>query len=509
MTTPNLTWALRAIVFCLSALAMTACERQEQAVTEPAEEAAPIEAAVTAKVPVTTSSEEALALFEEGRALLDDLHFIESRPYFEQAVEKDPNFAMGYVLLANSAQSAAQFFDAVEQAEALAAGASAGEQLIIRALGAGSRNDQAAQLAALNELVSLHPKDERVHVLLGNYYNTQQDFGGATTHYGHAVAINPEFASAYNSLGYAHRSNDDLDSAKEAFAKYTELIPDEANPYDSYAELLMEMGQHDESIENYSKALEIDPNFAASYAGISINQSLKGDSAAAQKAAKDMLAVARTPIEEQGAILQSVTSHLFAGDTEAALAAAEEQYAVAEANGDEAAMGGIREYMGDIMLDAEDGTKALEYFESALSHRQKADINDAAKAQAERTHLFKSSIAAIVSDDVETATALAAEYAAAAEESGTAFERRRIHALSGYLALMNDDNETAVAELAQANQLNPIVLYWSAVANKNVGNKEKAKELAKRAASRNTLSGNLPFVRTEALQLIEELAASQ
>ena len=503
MTALNLTRALRALVLCLLAVAVTACGRQEQSATEPAEEAA---ATVSAKVPVTISSKEALELFEEGRALLDDLHFIESRPYFEQAVEKDPNFAMGYVLLANSSQSAAQFFDAVEKAEANAAGASEGEQLIIRALSAGAKNDQAAQLDALNELVSLHPKDERVHMQLGNYYNGLQDFESAATHFGHATAINPSFAGAYNSLGYAHRFNDDLDNAKEAFAKYTELIPDEANPYDSYAELLMEMGQYDESIENYQKSLEIDPNFAASYAGISINQSLKGDSAAAQKAAKDMLAVARTPTEKQGAIFRKVTSHLFAGDTEAALAASEEMYAVANADGDNAAMGGIREYMGDIMLKVDDGAKALEYYEGALSHRQQADINDANKAQAKRTHLFKSAIAAMVSDDNETATAIAAKYKTAAETNGTSFERRRIHELAGYVAMNDDDNETAVAELAQANQLNPIVLYWSAVANKDAGNNEKAKELASRAANLNTLSGNLPFFRAEALQLLEELS---
>jgi hypothetical protein len=43
--------------------------------------------------------------------------------------------------------------------------------------------------------------------------------------------------------------------------------------------------------------------------------------------------------------------------------------------------------------------------------------------------------------------------------------------------------------------------------NKELGNHEKAAALAKRAAHRNTLSGNLPFFRAEALQLMDELAA--
>ena len=70
---------------------------------------------------------------------------------------------------------------------------------------------------------------------------------------------------------------------------------------------------------------------------------------------------------------------------------------------------------------------------------------------------------------------------------------------------MNNDPVTSAEQLAQANQLNPIVLYWSAVANRDAGIIAKAVELAKRAANRNTLSPNLPFFRQKALQLIEDL----
>ena len=82
-----------------------------------------------------------------------------------------------------------------------------------------------------------------------------------------------------------------------------------------------------------------------------------------------------------------------------------------------------------------------------------------------------------------------------------------MHEINGYLASSNEDNETSVAELAQANQLDPIVLYWSAVAHHSLGNTDKATDLANRAATRNTLSANLPFFRDEALELLDELTA--
>jgi tetratricopeptide (TPR) repeat protein len=495
----------RLLLLCFAAIAVTACGQREEAATEAVDEGATAEMTRPDKVPVTTSSDEARALYDEGLALADNLHFVDANEAFAKAVEADPGFAMGYLRLAQSSQSVAAFFKAVGQAEENLANGTEGEQLYIRALIAGAENDQAGQLEAITSLLKMYPKDERTHMQLANYQNGQQNFAEAIKHYEHATSINPEFAAAWNALGYAHRSNGDLDAGKEAFARYVEIIPDEANPYDSYAELLLEMGEYDESIANYRKALEFDPHFASAYAGISINESLKGNPEAAQAAADEMLDAARNDAEERGALFQSVTAHLFAGNNEDAIDVAEEIYALAKDEGNHAAMGDISEYLGDIMAVSGEGAQALEYYEIALNHRRESNINEANKAQAERTHLFKSAIAAMVDDDHETFASRAAEYTAAAEADGTAFERRRVHELAGYLASINGDNEASVAELAQANQLDPIVLYWSAMANKGIGNEDKAAELAYRAANRNTLSANLPLFRDAAITLLEDL----
>jgi tetratricopeptide (TPR) repeat protein len=496
---------LRLLLLCFAAFAMTACGQQDQTTSEAVDDGAATEMTRSDKVPVTTTSDEARALYDEGLALADNLQLVEANEVFAKSVEADPGFAMGYFRLAQTSQTAAAFFRAVGQAEDNAANSTEGEQLYIRALIAFAENDQDEQLEAISNLLGMYPNDERTHMQLANYYNAQQNFAEAVKHFEHATSINPEFASAFNALGYARRGNGDLDGAKVAFARYVELIPDEANPYDSYAELLMEMGEYDESIANYRKALELDPDFPSAYAGISTNESLKGNHTAAQAAAKEMLDAARTDAEERRALLQSVRAHLFAGKTEEAIDVAEEVYALARRHDDLAAMGNISDYMGDITAVSGDAANALEYYEIALKHRQDSAINDANKEQAERTYMFKAAIAAIVDDDLETATARATDYTTAAEAYGTAFERRRIHEIAGYLAGANGDNEESAAELAQANQLDPIVVYWTAVANKNIGNGDKAAELAAQAAYRNTLSANLPLFRNEAITLLEDL----
>jgi tetratricopeptide (TPR) repeat protein len=495
---------LRPWAVYVAALLIVACGQQDQPVVEVDTGAV---AEPPAKVSITTASDEARELYLQGRALLDNLQLAEANEVFVQAVQADDGFAMGYFMLAQTSQSAADFFDAIAKAGELSGGVSDGEQLYIAALVAASKNDQAGQLETLKQLVATYPQDERTHAQLANFLNGQQDFSGAIEHYGHAVSINPDFASGYNSLGYAYRSLEDFENAKAAFAKYVALIPDEANPYDSYAELLMEMGDYDESIENYRKALEIDPGFAASYAGISINQSLKGEAGLAQEAADQMLATASNFAQRQGAMFRSVTSHLFAGNTDAAMAVCATMLAEGETEGNHAAMGGVSEYMGDIMLAAGEAAMAEEHYNAALDHRLEAGFNEANQAQAKRTHLFKTAIASMVGDDPESAASRTAEYNTVAEMSGTAFERRRIHELSAYLAMDSEENEAAAGHFAQASQLDPIVLYWSAVTYAELGNTEQAIDLATRAANRNTLSPNLPFFRGEAQELVAKLTA--
>ena len=494
----------RRMLLLLAALGLAACGQQ----TEPEGDTPDAGAMASAegKIAITTESDEARALYMEAQALSDNLHFTEAHNVAARAVAADPTFARGYWLLAVTSQTAAQFFDAVEKASANAAGASEGEQLMIAALQANADNDQAAQFKALNKLSVVHPEDERVHMLLGGYYNGQQDYDNAIAHYEKATKLNPKHAAAVNALGYARRSNEDFDGAREAFEKYIEIIPDEANPYDSYAELLMEIGEYDASIENYRKALAISPTFPASFVGISINQSLKGDVAAAEKTVGEMLDASRNNAERLAAMAQAVTVQLYAGNSDRAKEACEDFLSEAATVGNHAAVAGMHDYMGDMMVVAGDAVAGQDHYDQALSHQRLAATNAATKAQAERAHMFKSAMAAMVGEDMETMLKHAEKYFAAADAEGTSFEKRRVHELKGYIAMMNEDAATAVAELEQANQLEPMVVYWSAVANRDAGNLDKARELAKRAAHRNTLSANLPFFRSDAMKLLEELA---
>src|SRR5512144_989320 len=86
------------------------------------------------KVPITTSSDEARALYLRGRELAEALRATDARAFYQQAAEKDKTFALAYVGLANTSGTTKEFVDAVTRAVELSNKVSAGERHLILGL---------------------------------------------------------------------------------------------------------------------------------------------------------------------------------------------------------------------------------------------------------------------------------------------------------------------------------------------------------------------------------------
>jgi tetratricopeptide (TPR) repeat protein len=189
--------------------------------------------AATAKVPITTSSEDARQLYLQGRDLTEKLRATDAYPLFEKAVAKDPQFALGFLGMANAAPTNKTFFAALAKAVALADKVSEGERLMIRGLEAGVNSDPEGQVRLYAKLVELYPGDERAVTLLGNVYFGRQNYPTAIQYLSRATDIAPDFTQPYNQLGYAYRFEGKYPEAEKTFKKYIELLPGDPNPYDS------------------------------------------------------------------------------------------------------------------------------------------------------------------------------------------------------------------------------------------------------------------------------------
>lgn len=494
-STTLLLWALA------PAILIAACGNSGNDPAEAAGSAVETNAAA-GKIPITTTSEEALDLYLQGRDLSERLKAVDAQPYLQEAVQKDPGFAAGYLLLANTAQSNEDFFANLELAVANMSGASEGERLQIQAVQAGVESRADDQLALLRELVAKYPDDERAHNLLGtNLFFARQRYDDALAEFRRAVEINPEFSPSWNLIGYAARFAGRNDEAEEAFRRYIELLPDEPNPYDSYAEFLMKVGRFDESIAQYRRALEVDSEFVFSHVGIANNQMFLGRGNEARQTLDEMFARARNDGQRRNALLWKAASHLHEGNRPQAMRVLEERRAIAESTADWLAVANDDVLIGRLWLDLGHADEAERLFAQALPEVEKAEVPQEVKEGLRRNDLYNQGLVAIAKGDLAAAREKSRAYHAAVQEPAINFELQQDHELMGRIALADGNAAEALTHLGQANQQDPRVLLLTAEAHRVAGDAESAREMARQAAEFNQLSFPLSYVRTQAQTL--------
>jgi len=476
----------------LSALAVAACQYVEPATAS----TTPVN---NGKIPITTSSEDARKEFLAGRDLSEKLRITDSIAHFDKALSLDPNFALAELFRANVSPTAKEFFDHLKKAVALADKASDGERLLIQAAEAGANANPTKQKEILEKLVAAYPNDERAHFNVGGFYFGQQDFVQAISHYKRATELAPDYSTAFNILGYAYRQNEAYGDAENAFKKYIELIPNDPNPYDSYAELLLKMGRFDEAITQYNKALSINSNFVNSHFGIAAALAYKGKAAEAQAELQKMSQKARTDGERRTALFGQMVVLIDSGKLDQALAEVEKQYAIAQKNNDATAMSGDLQLKGNILLEMGKHDEARKAFEQALKLTADSGLSQQVKDNAERFSHYNFARVAVAKKDLATAKTETETFWKAAEVAKNANQLKLAHELAGRIALEEKNYDNAMAELAQANQQNPDVLYLRGQAYKGKGDAANAKAFFTKAAKFNSLPQlNYAFVRGKA-----------
>jgi len=458
------------------------------------------------KTPVTTSSSEALSQFLEGRTLAENLRQTDAIEHFQKALEKDPNFAMAHLYLAQSAGTAKEFFDHLKQAVALSDKVSEGERLWILGSEAASHGDAMKQRGLYQKLVTLFPSDERALTLLGINYFGQQGYAKAVEYLKKATVVAPAYAPAYNQLGYAYRFLNQFADAEATFKKYIELIPNDPNPYDSYAELLLKTGRFDDSIIQYRKALSINPQFANSFSGIAAALMYGGKHNEALAELQKAYDMARNDGERRGALFAKTVVYVDQGKPNLALQELDKQYAIAEKTKDAAFMAGDLTAMGIILLEVGKYDDAKGRFDKAADIVAQSDLPAAVKENAKMFRHYNAAQVALMKKDFKTASSELDQFRQRAEASKNENQERLVHEASGMIALEQKNYDAAIAELEQANQQNPYNHYRIALAYQAKGDKEKAKQYLTRAAKFNGLPLlNYAFIRTKAEKMLAKI----
>ena len=124
---------------------------------------------------VTTASPEALVLYQQALDYVENVENESARPLLDQAIQKDPGFAMAYALRAVTGGGFSVARQNRDKALSLADKVSPGERHWIKA--AQAQADVPTMKQHLVELLKLYPNDKHVVYFAGNAARLTDDSG--------------------------------------------------------------------------------------------------------------------------------------------------------------------------------------------------------------------------------------------------------------------------------------------------------------------------------------------
>ncbi len=457
-------------------LSVLACSKKELPVLSPA------------KMPITTTSNAALAEYDLGISYSDKLQRIQAATHFGNAVAEDPTFATAWLNLAMVSPGPNQFMTYLDSALAYSASVSEGEELVIQSVEYGFLGNNVKQGEALDAAVALFPNDERLHNLQGNYYFGLQQYQLAIKSYSKAVRINENLAAPYNMIGYAQRSLGNYGEAEKAFKMYIKLNPKNPNAFDSYAELLLEMGRPKESNEFYMKALVLDSTFAASYIGIATNYNFLGDFESAREELQLLKDIAQNYIILRQAFMAEAISYVSEGNIETALEIMNVALEIAITNEDVANISNDLTLIGNGYLELGYPETALLYYKSSIKVIYESDLQPAIIENSMTNYNYNVSRAYVGQGNFKKARDMAESFNKIAAVNMNPVQIKQGHQLNGIIALSEKKYQEAITELGFANQLNPYNLYRIGQAYFGLGQDDQGTLYMQRAEELNALN---------------------
>ena len=221
-----------------------------------------------------TENVKAYDLYLQGRNTLRNGHsqdaYKQAVGLFEQAIDKDPNFALAYTGLADSsllmygetkesvwAQKATL---SAQQAERLSSSLPEVHLSLGSVYSTTGKNTQA--VTELKRALELAPNSDEAYRNLGDAYSRSGQTDEAIAAFQKAVAANSYNWSNHISLGNAYLGLGDNAKALPEFQKVIEIAPDNPMGYEGLGSVNLRQGKWGEAIPQYQKALALAPDSA-------------------------------------------------------------------------------------------------------------------------------------------------------------------------------------------------------------------------------------------------------
>jgi tetratricopeptide (TPR) repeat protein len=189
------------------------------------------------------------------------------RDYFQQAIEKDPNYALAYVGLAEYYAVIADYTNVpysetnpkvkTYATRALAIDETQAEAHTVLAIAHDSDWDWAAAAREFERALELNPNLSRTHVLYGFHFDYLGNLEQALLHYRRAVELEPLNLNANANLAREYEFSRQYDQAIESHRKTLEIDPTFANAHFQMSNAYHAAGKYDLWLEEWEKAARL------------------------------------------------------------------------------------------------------------------------------------------------------------------------------------------------------------------------------------------------------------
>jgi tetratricopeptide (TPR) repeat protein len=461
---------------------------------------------IEGEIPITTLSDEARQIFIQGREKLDNLKSYEAADLFDEAIQKDPDFARAYLYRSFSGGGYQIYRDNLAKAVALVNKVSEGEKHEIFYLLAGADGEGEKEKSELDQLLSMFPNDKRVLEYAGNYYYLiAQEYDKALEQYKKCSELDPDYPPVYNSTGYLYIDMGNYAEAEKAFKNYIKLIPDEPNPYDSYAEFLLRQGRFDESITQYEKAIGTDSTFSMAYAGTGDNYIFKRDFYKARKYYQLYFDNAMNFNQQMGALLLKATSYVHEGNIDNAIKTWEERAALGHTKKSPNYV--ISSYnMAVFTLDeVEKFDEGKAYLDKVIEYINTTEMHEADRKTNQYYAGLYRCYHGIMTEDLKSAEKEAAECQLLADTRKNPVEIQTLHLFLGMLEIKKKNYVQAITHFSQADLESPYNWFRMAEAYEKGGKKDKANKLYLRVAESHDNGMGLATIQQRAKKKVKAM----
>lgn len=439
------------------------------------------------EIPITTTSEAAKALFEEGQYLLDVGRGVKAREKFQAAIAEDPGFVQAHFNQSNASLSFKEFQTCLDMASEHLESASEGEQLMIEINRTFLTNDTDKGVELGRQLTGMHPNSPRAHLILAGLLGGQNDNEGARAAMDTALELDADSPAGLfgmaNSLLFGEPK--DFAMAQEWAEKALAAFPDEAKGWELMGDIRRAQVDLEGALGAYEKATEVDPDLAVAQHKQGHVNSFLGNIEAARDAYDAGVAAAPPENKAAYAVYKTFTG-IHAGDVPTALAEMEELAANIEAMGTPAdQVKGLKVFAMNSHATAAMHAGLLDRAAESIAKgndlrmaiAEDVGTDDARRLQESACHLWDGLLAAYQNDG-EAAGLHASRIEALVAEDDNPRKMEPAHYVLGMAALKAGEHEKAAEHLRQANHKNNMFIrYQLALVEEALGNTDEAKKL--------------------------------